>query len=79
MQGYNFYFWLFLVVGHMTTLSTTYQMDPDRCNHLYLVFLHFLVKPGEIFELNPDMDPESSVAIQCIHHPYFCDFSVIFY
>ena len=44
----TFVFWPFLVIGHVTIIPTPYQMDPDRYNHPYLVFLHFLVKPDEV-------------------------------
>ena len=39
----TFVFILFLEIGHVTTLLTTHCMDPDRYNHLYLVFLHLSV------------------------------------
>jgi hypothetical protein len=48
VQGYNFRFCPFLVIGHVTMVQISHWMDPDRYNHLYLVFLHFLVQPDEI-------------------------------
>jgi hypothetical protein len=65
VQGYNFRFCLFLVIGHVTIIPISYQMDPDSYNHPYLVFLHFLVKQSSDFLFwmyanDPDMDPESS-------------------
>ena len=40
----SFIFWPFLVIGHVTTLSMTYWMDPDRQTHPCVVVLHFFIK-----------------------------------
>jgi hypothetical protein len=48
VQGYNFRFCLFLVIGHVTIILISHQMDPDMYNHSYLVFLYFLVSKSEI-------------------------------
>jgi hypothetical protein len=47
VQGYNFHFCPFLVIGHVTIVPIFHWMDPDRYNHPYLVFLHFWVQPDE--------------------------------
>jgi hypothetical protein len=60
----TFSFLTFLVIGHVTTLPMTQEMDPDRYNHCYFVFLCFLVKPIRfpfgIYAEDPEMNPESS-------------------
>ena len=43
----------FLVIGHVTTIPTSHQVDPNRQNHSHLGFLHFLVKPGEFHFSHP--------------------------
>jgi hypothetical protein len=40
LHGYNI---LFLEIGHVTTLPMTQQMDPDRYNYCYHVFLCYFV------------------------------------
>jgi hypothetical protein len=64
-SGLQLSFCLFLVIGHVTIIPISHQMDPDGHNHPYLVFLHFLVKQSSDFYFwmyanDPDMDPESS-------------------
>ena len=41
MKGYNFCFFLFLGIGHVTNLPTTHCMDSDTQNHHDIVFLDF--------------------------------------
>jgi hypothetical protein len=48
VQGYNFHFCPFLLIGHVTIVPIFHWMDPDRYNQPYLVFLHFLNQPDEI-------------------------------
>ena len=40
---------LFLEFGHVTTLPMTSWLDPDRYNHLYVLFLHFLARNHQYF------------------------------
>ena len=75
--GYNFCFWLFLVIGHVTIILTCYWMNPDKQNHHYWFSWpfghtrsHFLL---EVYVEDPDMDSEgsASLCIHCIHQLYF--------
>ena len=40
---------LFLEFRHVTTLPMTSWLDPDRYNHLYVLFLHFLARNHQYF------------------------------
>jgi hypothetical protein len=44
VQGYNFHFCPFLVIGHVTIVPIFHWMDPVRYNHPYVVFW---VQPDE--------------------------------
>ena len=65
---------LFLEFGHVTTLPMTYSLDSDRYNHIYVPFLHFLVKTSNIslFEHLP-LDPE------CITQQYWPALLIFFW
>ena len=43
MKCYNFVFFLFLQIGHVTNIPTTHGMDPDTQKHHDIVSLDFLV------------------------------------
>jgi hypothetical protein len=64
VQGYNFRFCPFLVIGHVTIIQISHTTDPYRYNHPYVVFLYFLVKQRDfhfrMYANDPETDPESS-------------------
>jgi hypothetical protein len=64
VQGYNFRFGPFLVIGHVTIIQISHTTDPYRYNHPYVVFLYFLVKQRDfhfrMYANDPETDPESS-------------------
>ena len=43
MQSYNFCFWLFLVIGHVTIIPTCYWMNPDKQNLIFLAFWSYKI------------------------------------
>ena len=69
----TFVFWPFLVIGHVTIFPTLHWVDPERCNHPYLVCLHFLVKLGEISFLGYMQRTLKAVphSVYDVYHPYF--------
>ena len=71
----TFVFWPFLVIGHVTIILTSHWMDPDRQNHAYLVFLHFLVKRSETSFLGWTLTTISTIPqIFLIFLPFYCYF-----